>query len=96
MSIDILAAHVRRQADNLFPKRTPSSMFLKMYGELGELIDAKTPEDKAEELADILIMLLDYGDLNNISIEDAIIKKMRKNASRKWTSNEHGVFQHVK
>lgn len=91
MSIDNLALEVQSQADVLFPNRTDSSMFLKMYSELGELIDA----DSEEEFADVMIMLLDYGSRKMFRIEHAIRKKMDINARRKWAMSELGVMKHV-
>lgn len=96
MDINNLATSIRQQADRLFPNRTDSSMFLKTYGELAELISAKTPEARASELADLFIMLLDYGSRHNIDIRNAIIVKSSINDQRTWEANELGVFQHVK
>lgn len=95
MRIDTLASQIEQQANCLFPNRTDTSMFLKIYHETSELIDANTPAKKADELADLLIMLLDYGSRQGIQIEQAILKKMAINDARKWTTNEHGVNQHV-
>lgn len=95
-SVDDLARLVRQQADILFPHRTDSSMFLKMYGELGELIAAKTRLEQAGELADVMIMLLDYGDKHGLNIEEAVRAKMAINQNRSWKANELGVFSHVK
>ncbi len=96
MDINFLAREVKHQADKLFPQRTDSSMFLKMYGELGELIGAKTPEERSGELADVMIMLLDYAACHNINIGFAIHTKMAINDARQWAVNELGVFSHVK
>lgn len=96
MHINQLAAAIRDQADTMFPRRTDSSMFLKMYGEMGELIDAKTDQERAGELADVLIMLLDYADIHNIDVLSAVLGKMAINSQRKWAVNELGVFSHVK
>jgi hypothetical protein len=92
-SIDILALEVRRQADHLFPKRTDASMFLKLYSEIGELIDAPTDET---EYADAMIMLLDYGARKRFSIEECIRRKMAVNDARVWLQSELGVMKHVK
>lgn len=95
MRIDFLAREIMYQADRLFPNRTDTSMFLKIYHETSELIDANTPAKRADEIADLLIMILDYGSRHNIEIEQAITKKMAINDARKWSTNEHGVNQHV-
>lgn len=95
MRIDFLAREIMYQADRLFPNRTDTSMFLKIYHETSELIDANTPAKRADELADLLIMILDYGCRHGIEIEQAIKNKMAINDARTWKTNEHGVNQHV-
>lgn len=92
MSIDNLALEVETQADRLFPKRTDVSMFLKIYAETAELIDAPDDED---EYADLMIMLLDYGSRKKFAIEAVIRRKMAINEKRKWNMNQYGAFQHV-
>ena len=91
MGIDNLAYEVQTQADDLFPDRTDQSMFMKLFSELGELIESGTEE----EYADVMIMLLDYGSRKMFHIEPAIRRKMEINGQRKWVVNELGVFQHV-
>jgi len=71
-------------------------MFLKIYGEVSELITAKNKDEKSQELADLMILLLDYADIHEIAIEEAIVNKMKINEARTWAANELGVFQHVK
>lgn len=95
MRIDSLADLIEKQANRLFPNRTDTSMFLKIYHETSELIDANTPAKRADETADLLIMILDYASRHGIQIEQAILKKMAINDSRVWATNEHGVNQHV-
>ena len=92
MDMDNLALEVQTQADRLFPNRTDVSMYLKMFSELGELIDSNGAHD---EYADIMIMLLDYGSRKMIPIEDAIRRKMVVNEHRKWETNSLGVNRHV-
>lgn len=91
-SIDELASEVTNQADRLFPKRTDASMFLKLYGEIAEMIESK---GEADEVADVLIMVLDYAARRGIPIEAAIRAKMLVNEKRTWKINELGVAQHV-
>ena len=80
-------------AEHLFPKRTAASMFLKLYGEIGELVD--NPDDP-NELADVMIMLLDHAERIDCDIGKVILKKLEVNANRKWMMDERtGVFQHV-
>jgi hypothetical protein len=96
MSIDNFALEVQSQADKMFPNRTDTSMFLKMFSELGEMIDAKTREEQEAEYADVMIMLLDFGSRKMFHIEAAIRRKQAINAARKWQVNELGVMSHVK
>lgn len=93
--INHLGAAIQEQADVLFPNRNDQSMFLKMYSELGELASANTPAERAGELADVLIMILDYGSRHGIDMELAILRKMAINQNRKWVTNALGVNQHV-
>lgn len=95
MRIDSLAHTIADQANRLFPLRTDSAMFLKIYHETAELIDADSPAKKADEFADLMILLLDYAARHHIEIEQAIVKKMAINESRKWKTNALGVNQHV-
>jgi hypothetical protein len=90
-SIDNLAMDIENQANVLFPRRTDTSMFLKLFSEVGELAE-NLSED---ELADVLIMLLDFGSRKKFNIEAAIRRKMAVNATRKWEANELGVMKHV-
>lgn len=92
MSIDNLALEVQNQADRLFPKRTPSSMFMKLFSEIGELVE----DQNEEEYADVMIMLLDYGSKRMFDIEGSIRRKMIINEKRQWIQNELGVMKHVK
>lgn len=90
-NINGLALRIQDQADRLFPNRTDSSMFLKLYSELGELIDSGTEE----EFADVMIMLLDYGSRKMFNIGAAINAKMIINDGRTWMTSELGVNRHA-
>jgi hypothetical protein len=82
-------------ADGEFPNRVPAMALLKMFGEIGEVIDK--PSD-AMEWADVLILFLDVAKLCGISGDDltvAFIKKMEINKKRVWNENELGVISHV-
>lgn len=96
MNINLLSSLIRNQADRLFPDRTDQSMFLKMYSELGELAGAKTHVERSMEMADVMIMLLDYAHKHNIDLQESIRFKMSINDKRTWEQNELGVFSHVK
>lgn len=94
MTIDRLAYQIKEQADRLFPQRTDASMFIKLYGEIAEMIDA-TDVNRAGEVADVLIMVLDYAKVKGINVEQAIRQKMAVNDARTWKRNDLGAFQHV-
>lgn len=91
LSIDELAVLIKEQADRLFPQRTDTSMYLKMFKELGELIE----DGDLEEVADILIMVLDFAKRKNMNIAEVILRKMDVNDQRTWEVNHLGVFRHV-
>jgi hypothetical protein len=93
VDINELAAKVRAQADRLFPNRTDSSMFLKMYSELGEMTER--PDDPME-VADAFILLLDYAHRKGINIRQVVEFKMAVNDNRSWIVNEMGVMRHDK
>jgi len=81
----------REVADFLFPERSFSSMTMKLYEELGEVV--RDPNDPAE-VADAIIMLLDHMDRigGNAGIE--ILSKLQTNLERSWIKKDSGVFQH--
>lgn len=92
-SIDGLATDIKEQADRLFPTRTDQGMFLKLYAETAECIKDPGPD----EIADVLILWLDYARRKNIDIEAAIRAKMNINEKRGWNYDpKTGVYQHVK
>lgn len=66
-----------------------------IMSELAEAWEAyrkKGHEDFAEELADIAIYLLGLAEMQGIDLEREIIKKMEKNAARKYRKLENGVM----
>ena len=93
-NIDNIAHACMSWADQAFPTRTDASMFLKMYGELAELIDAK--EDCSDEIADILILVLDYAARKGIKPSAAVLTKLNVNRQREWEFTNIGTMQHVK
>lgn len=91
MDINDLARKVSEQADKLFPDRTDSSMFLKLFSEIGEMVDH--PDDTME-VADVFIMLLDYAHRKKINIRQVVEYKMAVNDNRQWVVNALGVMRH--
>lgn len=96
MDMNHLAVDVKAWADEVFPDRTDSSMFLKMYQELGELAGAETREEQEDELADIFIMLMDYAKRKGVNPSLAVQRKLAINKTRKWRVTNLGVMEHVK
>lgn len=93
LDINHLALDIKKWADQVFPQRTDASMFLKLYGEIGELAGAG--EDCEGEIADVLIMVLDYALRKGVNPSIAIQRKMCINQQRQWLITELGVMQHV-
>lgn len=93
MDMNHLAIEVEAWANEAFPRRTDSSMFLKLYGEVAELIDAG--DDCADEVADVLILVLDYARRKGVNPSAAVQKKLRINKSRTWIESPLGVMKHA-
>jgi NTP pyrophosphatase (non-canonical NTP hydrolase) len=93
--IDELANDIKSWADHAFPDRSDQSMFFKLYQEIGELADAEG-DNIGHELADVIIMLLDYGKRKRINIAQAVRSKLEINKSRKWEQGPNGTFRHIK
>lgn len=93
MDINWLACDIKEWADKQFPNRTDAAMFLKLYGEIHELIDAG--DDCEGEIADLLILLLDYSKRKNVNPSTAVQNKLAINRKRVWKQTAIGTFQHV-
>lgn len=93
MDMNHLAHDIRTWADEVFPQRTDASMFLKLYGEVAELIEAG--DDCDSEIADILILVLDYAERKEVNASLAVQRKMRENRTRNWQFTSIGTMQHV-
>ena len=92
--MDELATSINMWANSVFPNRTDASMFMKLYGEVAELVDA-TDDECEGEVADILIMVLDFAKRKNIDITMAVTRKMLINMGRKWEIGPNGTMRHV-
>lgn len=80
-------------ASKTFPGQTPASKAKHLHNEAGELMD--DPAD-GEEMADILILLLNLAEMGGINLLAEVQKKMVKNRARQWNApDEHGVCKHV-
>ncbi len=94
--IDLIATNIKNWADETFPKRTPQSMFLKLYHEISEMIDATDSNEVGGEIADVLIMMLDFAACQGVDVATAIYEKMQTNMARTWVQNPLGDYSHVK
>ncbi len=88
---DRLAFEVFHWAEATFPNRTDSSMFLKMYSEVAELIRS---DGEPLELADLFILLMDYAVRKDIVISAAVRQKLEINRQRTWKINADGTMSH--
>lgn len=93
MDINHLAVDIFEWADSVFPNRTDASMFLKLYKEVGEMIDAG--DDCGDEFADVMILMLDYAKRKGVNPSVAIQRKLAINRGRTWEVTPLGVMQHV-
>lgn len=93
VTVQDIAIEVFDWAEQQFPHRTDASMALKMYSEIGEMLES---DGHPLEIADVLILLLDYAVRKNVNIEDAILAKLEINKSRNWEISHLGVMSHVK
>lgn len=91
--VGALQQAVWEQGNQLFPDRKPQQAFVKLYSELGEVID--NPHD-GSEWADVFIMLFDLSKMYDIDVGHVVREKMEINSRRKWKLNQSGIFQHVK
>lgn len=84
-------------AEKTFPKSTELSVLKHMQEEFNELIEAINPEDKAEEAADVLLLLCHYCYKNKIDLSIAAKSKLATNKARKWETeiNDKGYFKHI-
>ena len=60
--------------------------FCLIYGEVSEAYEAwrKKKEDLGEEIADVMIYLLELSEILNIDIETELINKINKNKHREY------------
>lgn len=92
LSLKKLTDFIVDWADGVYPGRTPSSAFMKLFSELGELID--NPNDPLE-YADIFIIMLDLAHMHNVDIEKAIIDKIAINQTRGWKISDLGILHGI-
>lgn len=88
-----VAMEVYDWAEQQFPARTDASMALKMYSEIGEMLES---DGHPLEIADVFILLMDYAVRKNVNIEDAVLSKLEINKARTWEISPMGVMSHRK
>jgi len=79
-------------AEKAFPNRNDASMYLKMYSEIGEMIES---DGDRLEIADMFILLLDYAVRKKVDITSSVISKLEINRKREWRTDKNGVNSHV-
>lgn len=79
-------------AEATFPQRNDTSMYLKIYGEIAEMIES---DGDANEIADMFILLLDYAKRKKVDVTTAVQRKLNINRNRKWVTDKNGVNSHV-
>jgi NTP pyrophosphatase (non-canonical NTP hydrolase) len=76
-----------------FSGQTPQSKIAHLKDELAEL--EACPDDK-EEIADLLILLLNVMEMAGGDWQEEVNKKMAKNRARTWSApDERGVCHHI-
>jgi NTP pyrophosphatase (non-canonical NTP hydrolase) len=94
LNINAIAEDIYGWANDTFPHRTPQAMFLKLYGEIAEMIEAG--DMCGDEVADVMILVLDHARKMGVNPAAAIARKMAINRKRQWQIGPGGVFSHVK
>jgi NTP pyrophosphatase (non-canonical NTP hydrolase) len=74
--------------------QTPRNLAISLALEAAEILehfqwrdDANDKDELASELADVSLYLLQLASVENIDLEQAILKKLQTNASRKWDTD---------
>lgn len=96
--ISLMQSQVREWITGILPSRNPTKTCIKLVTESAELLDAissgHTGVDSQEEVADILILLVDISDQLGIDMVSAFNAKMEKNRKREWMVN-NGSLSHI-
>lgn len=93
LSLQEMVDAIYSWANATFPDRTDASMYMKLYSEISELVEAT---DKGDELADLFIMLFDFAARHRIDVEAVVVAKLYKNMTRKWVKTSVGTYRHLK
>ena len=84
-------------ADKLLPNRDPVNTCIKLTEEVSELTHAiyTGDGDVGEEVADVLVLLLDIGCLMGVDVPAEFYRKMIINKARRWET-KNGSLKHTK
>ena len=93
-SIREVQTNIAAWADTVFPHRTVNDALTKLVmEEIPELLLDPSPE----ELADVLVLVLDVAHLMGVDIQQAVHDKMEINRKRRWIINaKTGLLNHIK
>lgn len=79
-------------------KQTPRNIAISLSLEAAEILEhyqwnenAKDREELSGELADVALYLLQLAKLNDINLEEAIMKKLSMNYKRTWDAEKTGL-----
>lgn len=78
-------------ADDSPKPQTPKNLAISLVLEASEVLehfqwgeDAASKDELAEELADVMLYLLQLASISEIDLGDAVMKKLDKNYKRTW------------
>jgi NTP pyrophosphatase (non-canonical NTP hydrolase) len=95
--MELMMRHVEQWAMDrkIIPNSTPMAQLLKTMSELGELADATLKKDQdgiIDGLGDVLVTLIIYAKLSNITLPACLTIAYDQIRNRKGTLTEEGVF----
>ena len=66
-----------------------------LHAEVSEAFEAwrKDPDEMGAELADVIIFAAKIGEFLGFDLDEAVERKLEKNAGRTYTKNEHGHLE---
>ncbi|GAB5490876.1 MAG: nucleotide pyrophosphohydrolase [Phototrophicaceae bacterium] len=78
-------------ADDSSKPQSPKNLAISLVLEAGEVLehfqwgdDVKDKEAFAEELADVMLYLLQIASITDVDLSDAVTKKLKRNYTRDW------------
>lgn len=98
MTVDELQKEIGEWGDTTFPKSTIGTIGSHLAEELEEFWreHINGTDNRAEELADMFLLMLHYAHRANFSLHDAAMQKMAVNRERSWKLEPEleGHFKH--